>query len=56
MCFVVKPLYLKGWRVFNFHLTLQYDFSCKEDANMKNEKITPLYERLSHDDELQDER
>lgn len=34
--FVVKPLYLKGWRVFNFHLTLQYDFTIGE-VDMKHD-------------------
>jgi len=30
-------------------------FSCKEDNAMPKTKITPLYERLSCDDELQGE-
>jgi len=30
-------------------------FSCKEDNAMLKTKITPLYERLSRDDELQGE-
>ena len=30
---MVKPLYQKGWRVFNFHLTLQYVNSLSEQLN-----------------------
>ena len=28
---MVKPLYQKGWRVFNFHFSLQYDEKVKEE-------------------------
>ena len=46
MCFVVKPLYQKGWRVFNFHLTLQSANITKEDNSMPIKKGTmpPRYD------------
>ena len=32
---MVKPLYQKGWRVFNFHLTLQNVYKIMEELKMK---------------------
>lgn len=32
---MVKPLYQKGWRVFNFHFSLQYVRWSWEDTRMK---------------------
>ena len=37
---MVKPLYQKGWRVFNFHFSLQYGIFVREERLMEIKKVS----------------
>lgn len=44
---MVKPLYQKGWRVFNFHFSLQYERYCwvkkERSVDFADEAVVDFY-------------